>query len=54
MVTKISSVALFRLSVIGPLASRDKFEHGELKRIIRELASKSCIATTIITHRRQL
>ena len=41
MMTKISPLALFRLSVLGPLASRDKFEHGELKRIIQELASRT-------------
>jgi putative transposase len=38
---KISPIALFRLSVLGPLASREKLEHGELKRIIRELAAKT-------------
>lgn len=31
-------IALFRLTVLGPLASREQFEHGELSRIIRELA----------------
>lgn len=34
----ISEVALFRLSVLGPLASRQKLEHGELKSIVQELA----------------
>jgi putative transposase len=38
---KIHPVALFRLSVLGPLASRDRFERGELKRIIRALAQQS-------------
>jgi putative transposase len=33
-------VALFRLSVLGPLVSRDRLERGELKRLIRELASR--------------
>ena len=33
-------VALFRLSVLGPLVSRDRLERGELKRFIRELASR--------------
>lgn len=33
-------VALFRLSVLGPLASRAKLNRGELKTICRELASK--------------
>jgi len=37
----IHPIALFRLSVLGPLASRDRFEQGELKKIIRELASKT-------------
>ncbi len=33
-------VALFRLAVLGPLVSRDRLEHGELKRLIRELAGR--------------
>ena len=33
-------VALFRLSVLGPLVSREHLEHGELKRLIRELAGR--------------
>ncbi len=32
--------ALFRLSVLGPLASRTQLERGELRRILRELATK--------------
>ena len=39
--SNISPIALFRLSVLGPLASRDKLERGELRRIIRELAKKT-------------
>jgi len=38
---KIHPLALFRLSVLGPLASRDRLEQGELKRILSELAAKS-------------
>lgn len=34
----IHPTALFRLSVLGPLASRERLEHGELTRIIRQLA----------------
>jgi putative transposase len=34
-------VALFRLTVLGPLASRERFEHGELKRILAELAAQT-------------
>ncbi len=34
-------IALFRLSVLGPLASRDHFNRGEIKMLIRELASKT-------------
>ncbi len=34
----IHPVALFRLSVLGPLASREHLAHGELKQIIREIA----------------
>ncbi len=37
----IDRVALFRYGVLGPLVSRDKFDHGELSAIIRELASKT-------------
>jgi len=33
-------IALFRLSVLGPLASRERFERGELKRLIGELAKQ--------------
>ena len=33
-------VALFRLTVLGPLVSRDRLQRGELKRLIRELASR--------------
>lgn len=33
--------ALFRLSVLGELASRNKLEHGEATRIMRELAAKT-------------
>lgn len=34
-------LALFRLSVLGPLASRGQLKHGEIKAIIRELAEKT-------------
>jgi len=33
--------ALFRLSVLGPLASRDRLEQGDLKKLLRELAAQS-------------
>jgi len=33
--------ALFRLSILGPLASRGELKHGEVKAIVRELATKS-------------
>ena len=36
----VDPVALFRLSVLGPLVSRDGLERGELQRIIRELAGR--------------
>lgn len=39
--TPIHPLALFRLSVLGPLINRDRLDHGELKRIIRELAQKA-------------
>jgi hypothetical protein len=37
---EFNAVALFRLSVLGPLVSRDHLERGELQTIIRQLASK--------------
>jgi putative transposase len=47
----IHPLALFRLSVLGPLASRDHLERGELKKIIQELASKThCIPGSKRTH----
>ena len=36
MTHPIHPTALFRLSVLGPLASRNSLEHGELKKIVRE------------------
>lgn len=33
--------ALFRLSVLGPLASRNQLERGEATKIIREQATKT-------------
>jgi len=38
---KIHPVALFRLSVLGPLASREQFDHGERKRLIQQLSSQT-------------
>jgi putative transposase len=37
---EIDPKALFRLSVLGPLISRERLERGELQRIIRELAGR--------------
>lgn len=37
---EIDPKALFRLSVLGPLASRERLERGELQQIIRELAAR--------------
>ena len=37
----IHSTALFRVSVLGPLVSRDNLEHGELKKIIKTLAANT-------------
>lgn len=37
---EIHPVALFRLSVLGPLASRDHLARGELKSIIQDLARR--------------
>jgi hypothetical protein len=36
----IHPVALFRLTVLGPLASRQFLSRGELKAIVKELALK--------------
>ncbi len=37
---EIDPKALFRLSVLGPLVSRERLEHGELQQIIRDLAQR--------------
>jgi putative transposase len=37
---EINPVALFRLSVLGPLVSRERLERGEQQQIIRELAQR--------------
>jgi len=37
---EFNALALFRLSVLGPLVSRDHLERGELQTIIGQLASK--------------
>ena len=37
----IHPLALFRLSVLGPLVSRDHLAQGELKYILRDLATKT-------------
>ena len=39
--TQIDPMALFRLTVLGPLASRDRLERGELKQILQTLAEKT-------------
>ncbi len=41
MAGNIHPVALFRLSVLGPLASREELERGEIKHLVRELASRT-------------
>lgn len=41
MTQKIHPIALFRLTVLGPLASRVKLKRGELQTIVRELASRA-------------
>jgi len=38
---KNKEIALFRLSVLGPLASRSKLGRGELKKIVDELAAQA-------------
>jgi putative transposase len=41
MTPTIHPVALFRLTVLGPLASREHLPRGELKRILADLASRT-------------
>lgn len=41
LTTPLHPLALFRLSVLGPLASRGEIKRGEVKSIIRDLASKT-------------
>ena len=38
--TQIDSIALFRLSVLGPMVSRERLERGELQQLIRQLAQR--------------
>ena len=40
MTKPINPVALFRLSIIGPLASRARLEKGELKTLIKQIAKQ--------------
>lgn len=37
---EVDAMALFRLSVLGPLVSREQLARGELQRLIRELAQR--------------
>jgi len=37
---ELHPMALFRLSVLGPLVSRNRLERGDLKRLIREIANR--------------
>lgn len=37
---EVDPLALFRLSVLGPLVSRDRLARGELQRLLRELAER--------------
>lgn len=41
--TLIHPMALFRLSVLGPLASREALARGELRRLLKELASRTYV-----------
>lgn len=40
MMNAVDPQALFRLSVLGPLVSRERLERGELKRLVTELAQR--------------
>ena len=37
---EIDPKALFRLSVLGPIVSRERLDRGELQSLIRELAQR--------------
>ena len=37
---QIDPKALFRLSVLGPLVSRERLEHGQVQQLIRDLAQR--------------
>lgn len=37
----IHPMALLRLSVLGPLASRDRLEHGDLHRLLVQLSKQT-------------
>ncbi len=41
MTEKAKNIALFRLTVLGPLASRDRLSHGELKTVLHALSSQT-------------
>lgn len=49
---EINPKALFRLSVLGPLVSRERLERGELQQIIRDLAQREYAIPG--SHRRRL
>jgi transposase InsO family protein len=49
---EINPIALFRLSVLGPLVSRDRLHRGELQQIIRELAQREYAIPN--SHRQQI
>ena len=48
MSKSIHPLALFRLSVLGPLTARGELAHGEVKAIVRELASKVIIFQILV------
>lgn len=41
MTEKAKMIALFRLTILGPLASRARLSHGELKTVLRELSRQT-------------
>lgn len=47
----VDPVALFRLSVLGPLVSRERLERGELKRLVAELAEREYAIPNSRRHR---
>ena len=51
MMSAIDPLALFRLSVLGPLVSRERLERGEFKQLVTELAQREYAVPNSRRHR---